>query len=220
MGGQLLVIMVVIGKGGLFNSSGLLAFVGAGSLLVLGLMLYFYGRIQEDAIVRRGYDYLAGLLGALMLSWLLSAFGQTNLDLLTLVPATYLIIITPLLLRDESLPGHRVFGGMGAVLGAILLLLPTLWLSFNGSESNLWYTLILLGEALVLLLVGIAAGVRIFVLTGAGLIVVAALHAPFLPSLGIPTPVALTLLGCTLLGVATGLSLVRRRLRSAWSQWE
>jgi len=41
-----------------------------------------------------------------------------------------------------------------------------------------------------------------------------------LPNLAIPTPLALTILGVTLLGVATGLSLVRRRLRTAWSQWD
>jgi len=60
----------------------------------------------------------------------------------------------------------------------------------------------------------------VFVLTGAGLIVVAALHALFLPSLGIPTPLAMTIIGVMLLGVATGLSLVRRRVRSAWTHWD
>jgi hypothetical protein len=53
--------------------------------------------------------------------------------------------------------------------------------------SNLSYTVVLLVESLVLLLLGIGVGVRVFVLSGAGLIVVAALHALFLPSLGIPT---------------------------------
>lgn len=219
-GGECLIIMIIIGNDGLFSRSGLLAFVGAGSLLVLGLMVFFYGYLQTNLITRRTCDYLAAMLGALVISWVLSAFGQTNLDLLTLPPATCLIIITPLLLRDEVVPEHRVLGEIGAVVGATLLLLPTLWLSFSGDTGNMWYTLLLLGEALVLLLVGIGVGVRIFVLTGAGLIVIAALHALFLPSLGIPTPVALTLLGVTLLGVATGLSLLRRNLRTAWSQWE
>ncbi len=197
IGGQFLIVLVIIGKGGLFVSSGMLAFVGAGSLFVLALMAFVYGHIQE-----------------------LAAFGLTNLDLLTLGPATYLIVIAPILFRDEALPGHRLVGECIAVLGTALLLLPTLWLSFAASELNLVYTVVLLLESLVLLLLGIGVGVRIFVLSGAGLIVVAALHALFLPSLGIPTPLALTILGVLLLGVSTGLSLARRRLRSAWSQWE
>ena len=220
IGGQFLVILVIIGNGGLFASSGPLAFVGAGSLFVLALMAFCYGRIQENNIVQRCCDYSAGLLVSLVVSWTLAAFGQANLDLLTLAPATYLTVIAPLLLRDETLPEHRMIGEGIAVLGAALLLLPTLWLSFTHSEENLLYTLVLIGEALALLLLGIGAGVRIFVLTGAGLIVVAALHALFLPNLAIPTPLALTILGVTLLGVATGLSLVRRRLRTAWSQWD
>jgi hypothetical protein len=220
IGGQFLVVLVIIGNGGLFASSGLLAFVGAGSLFVLALMAFCYGRIQEINFVRRCCDYSAGFLVSLVVSWTLAAFGQTNLDLITLAPATYLTVIAPLLLRDETLPEHRIIGEVVAVLGAALLLLPTLWLSFTHSEGNLLYTLLLMGEALALLLLGMGAGVRIFVLTGAGLIVVAALHALFLPTLAIPTPLALTILGVTLLGVATGMSLVRRRLRTAWSQWD
>ena len=131
----------------------------------------------------------------------------------------HLIVIAPLLFRDEALPEHHLIGECIAVLGTALLLLPTLWLSFAESELNLVYTVVLLLESLVLLLLGIGVGVRIFILSGAGLIVVAALHALFLPSLGIPTPLALTILGLLLLAVSTGLSLTRRRLRSAWSQW-
>ena len=131
-----------------------------------------------------------------------------------------LIVIAPLLFRDEALPEHHLIGECIAVLGTALLLLPTLWLSFAESELNLVYTVVLLLESLVLLLLGIGVGVRIFILSGAGLIVVAALHALFLPSLGIPTPLALTILGLLLLAVSTGLSLARRRLRSVWSQWD
>jgi hypothetical protein len=220
IGGQLLVVLIIIGDGGLFASSGTLAFVGAGSLFVLALMTCSYGYIQKNSIVRSCCNYTAGMLVSLAVSWTLAAFGQTNLALLVLAPATYLTVIAPVVLRDEALPQHRRIGEVVAVLGAALLLLPTLWLSFTQSDVNLLYTLVLIGEALALLLLGIGVGVRVFVLTGAGLIVVAALHALFLPTLGIPTPLALTILGVILLGVATGLSLIRRRLRSAWSQWD
>jgi hypothetical protein len=220
IGGQLLIVLIIIGDGGLFASSGTLTFVGAGSLFVLAVMLFCYGYIQKNSHVRRCCSYTAGLLVSLVVSWTLAAFGQINLNLLTLAPATYLTVIAPVLLRDEAMPQHRRIGEIIAVLGAALLLLPTLWLSFTYSEGNLLYTLVLIGEALLLLLLGIGVGVRVFVLTGAGLIVVAALHALFLPTLGIPTPLALTILGVTLLAIATALSLVRRRLRSAWSQWD
>jgi len=61
---------------------------------------------------------------------------------------------------------------------------------------------------------------RVFVLGGAGLLIVAAMHALFLPSLGIPSSLALAILGGTLLAVATTLSLTRRSLQSVWTQWE
>ena len=220
IGGQLLVVFIIVGNGGLFSRLDLLPFVGAGSLFVLALMIFCYGRIQENNRVCRSCDYAAGLLVSLVISWTLSAFGQTNLDLLTLAPATYLAVIAPLLMRDEALPEHRCIGQAIAVAGAALLLLPTLWLSFVNSEGNLLYTLILIGESLVLLLLGIGVGVRVFVLSGAGLIVVAALHALFLPTLGIPTPLALTMLGATLLAIATSMSIVRHKIRSAWSHWD
>ncbi len=220
IGGQLLVVFIIVGNGGLFARSDLLSFAGAGSLFVFALMIFCYGRIQKNDVVCRCCDYAGGLLVSLVISWALVAFGQTNLDLLTLAPATYLAVIAPLLMREGALPEHLRIGQAIAVMGAALLLLPTLWLSFANSEGSLLYTLILIGESLVLLLLGIGVGVRVFVLTGAGLIVVAALHALFLPTLGIPTPLALTMLGATLLAVATSMSLVRHRIRSAWSHWD
>src|SRR5438270_8065602 len=153
-------LWVIISNGGLYASSGTLAFVGAGSLFILALMAFCYGRIQGNNIVQRCCDYSAGLLVSLVVSLTLTASGQTNLDLLTLAPATYLTLIAPLLLRDETLPEHRIIGEVIAVLGAALLLLPSLWLSLTHSEVNLLllYTLVLIGEALALLLLGFGAG--------------------------------------------------------------
>jgi hypothetical protein len=161
IGGQFLIVLVIIGNGSLFASSGMLTFVGAGSLFVLALMTFVYGRIQKHTVMRHSCYYAAGLLGSLVVSWTLAAFGQTNLNLLTLAPATYLIVIAPILLRDEALPEHRLIGESIAVLGTALLLLPTLWLSFADSAGNLSYTVVLLVESLVLLLLGIGVGVRV-----------------------------------------------------------
>ncbi|GAC1394222.1 MAG: hypothetical protein NVSMB38_25830 [Ktedonobacteraceae bacterium] len=60
--------------------------------------------------------------------------------------------------------------------------------------------------------------VRFFVLSGAGLVIVSAMHALFLPSLGLPPSLALTIMGMTLLGLATVLSLARHRLQAVWTR--
>lgn len=218
LGGQVCVVLAIIGQGGLFASATPLAHVGAGALLALAVLLFWYGRLQAQTSSRRWCSYTAGLLLALVVSWELLALGQTHLDVLTLAPASYLIVISPFLSRDEALPYHYRFGQWCSVLGAILLLAPALWLSF--SAENLQPTLILAGEALVLLLLGVGLRVRFFVLSGAALVVVAAMHALFLPSLGLPPSLALTISGGTLLAIATALSLARHHLRTAWTRWQ
>jgi len=225
LGGQLLVVMAIILNGGLSQSVGFLAFVGAGTLFVLALLLFWYGGLQRDhgkqsfSIVQRSCDYGAGLLASVVVSWLLIAFHQSNSALLFLPPASYCILLAALLLHDEPLPYHHRMAQVAAIVGATLLLLPTLWLSFTNGDANLLYTLLVMGEALVLFLLGTAIGVRVFVLTGAGLIIVGALHALFLPSLGIPTYLVLTILGVVALALATALSLFGRRLQTAWQHW-
>ena len=107
-----------------------------------------------------------------------------------------------------------------AVLGAALLLLPTLWLSFSNGDGNLLYTIVLMGEALLLLLLGIGVKVRSFVLSGTGLIIVGAIHALFLALNGLSGTLTLIIAGVTLLAIATGLSIAGRRLRSAWAKWD
>ncbi|HET9921681.1 MAG TPA: hypothetical protein VFQ30_17700 [Ktedonobacteraceae bacterium] len=222
LGGQVIVVLAIILQGGLSANGGWLAHTGAGALLVLALLLFWYGRLQTAPGVRSWWSYASGLLASLVISWELLAFHQMNLDLLTLAPATFLIVIAPLLSRDETLSQstrHRA-AQLFSLAGALLLLLPTLWLSFSGENTNLLYTGVLVGESLALLMLGIGVRMRVFVLSGAGLLVVGALHALFLPALGIPTSLALTLLGALLLVIATGLSLARRRIQVAWAHWE
>jgi hypothetical protein len=218
LGGQLLVVLAIIVEGGLSPDNGWLTRVGAGSMLILAALIFWQGRLQTDRVSRRWSAYSAGLLLSLSVSWALLAAHQTQIDWLTLAPATYLIVIAPFLLRDESLPRHRHVGHAAAIIGASLLLLPMLWLSFN--EDNLRHTLVLGGEALALLLAGVTLRVRFFVLSGAALVIVAAMHMLFFSTLGIPLSVALAILGGFLLATATGLTLARHRLRSAWVQWQ
>ncbi|HYT34071.1 MAG TPA: hypothetical protein VEL69_03480, partial [Ktedonobacteraceae bacterium] len=218
LGGQALVVLTIILLGGLSADSGSLAHVGAGTLFVLTLLLCWYGRLQRTVTLQRWCYYSAGLLLSLVVPWELLAFKQTNLDLLTLAPASYLVVIGPFLIREEALPQHHRIGQAVSMLGAALLLLPTLWLSFSSGDGNVLYTLILLGESLVLLVLGLGLRVRILILCGAGLIVVGALHALFLSTPSIP--LALAGLGVILLLVATGLTLARHRLRGAWARWQ
>ncbi|HAG98677.1 MAG TPA: hypothetical protein DCL75_07430, partial [Ktedonobacter sp.] len=57
IGGQLLVVFIIVGNGGLFARSDLLSFAGAGSLFVFALMIFCYGRIQKNDVVCRCCDY-------------------------------------------------------------------------------------------------------------------------------------------------------------------
>ncbi len=216
LGGQAFVVLAIIAQGGLSADAWPLVYVGAGALFILALLLFWHGRLQNTHAFRHYSYYGAGLLLSLVLPWELIAFRQTSLDLLALGPAGYLAVIAPLLMRDEALLEHHRAGQAIAVLGAALLLLPTLWLSF--SDNNLLPTLILAGEAMALLLLGIGTRIRTFVLSGAGLVVVAILHSLFLQAFALP--LSLTLLGLILIAIATGLSIARHRLQVAWSRWE
>jgi hypothetical protein len=214
--GQLLVLLAIVGQNGLTSDAGVLGHVGVIVLLLLAIQLFWYGWTQS--VKQHWTAYGAGLLVALAIPWELSILHQTRIEWLTLAPATYLIVIAPFLSRDERIPDNHRIGQVCTILGSMLLLLPTLWSSF--SDANIEPTFILAGEALALLLIGIGTRVRFFVLTGAALVVVSAMHALFLPSLGLPPSLALTIMGVTLLALATGLSLARHRVQAVWTRLE
>jgi len=238
LGGQTIVVLSIIGQGGLTSSGpALLPHVGAGALLELALMLFWYGylhtgivastnislnetqnslrSLQQAKVLQHWCYYVSGLLCSLVISWELSAFGQTRLDILLLAPASYLSVVAPFVMRDETLPRRHWAGQVVALAGALLLLLPALWFSF--SDSSLLPTLVLIGESLALLLLGIATRIRIFILSSAALLIVGALRALFLST---PPSLALMVLGVMLVVIATALFLVRHRLKIAWTQWE
>lgn len=216
LAGQVFVVLAIIAQGGLVTNIGALGHVGVGVLLLLAVQLFWYGWVQT---ARQPWTmYSAGLLVALAISWELSMLQQTRIEWLTLAPATYLIVVAPFLARDERVPNNHRIGQVCSILGSALLLLPTLWSSF--SEASIQPTFILAGEALFLLLLGVGTHVRFFVLSGAALVVVSAMHALFLPSLGLPPSLALTIMGITLLALATALSLARHRVQAVWTRLE
>jgi hypothetical protein len=181
---------------------------------------------QRARTVLHWCNYVAGLLLAVVVSWELAAFHQTRLDLLSLTPASYLSIVAAFMMRDEVLPQRHRVGQVVSLLGAALLLLPTLWLSFN--DSNLLSTLILLGEAIALLCLGIVTRVRSQALPGSStldnatsstlvyvsvsMIIAGAMRALFLTGQGVP--VVLTAGGLILVAFATGLKVASVRFLS------
>ncbi len=238
LGGQAIVVLSIIWQGGLSATGSVqLAHVGAGALLELALMLFWYGRLHTGIVARSNPSvndkeknlrslqyakvlqhwcyYVAGLLCSLVISWELSAFGQTRLDILLLAPASYLSVVAPFIMRDETLPRRHWAGQIVALSGAVLLLLPALWLSFG--DSNLTPTLVLIGESLAMLLLGIGTRIRVFILSSSSLLIIAALRALFLSA---PPSLALMVIGVLLVVIATAMFLLRHKLKIAWTQWE
>ena len=238
IGGQTLVVLVMLAltQNGSADA-GILAQVGAGALCVLAVMIFACGLLRPYTVMhslplqiddatrlkhmqmaeetRRACYYIAGLLLSLVVSRELSAFRQTRLDVLLLAPATYLTIIAPFLMRDSAIRIRRATGQSAAVVGACLLLLPTLWFSF--SDINFVPTAILLAESLALLTLGMITRVRIFILSSASLVIVGTLRALFLAT---PPSLTLMLTGITLLLIATALILTRHKLQVVWKRWD
>lgn len=239
LGGLCLVVLDALSQGALSANAGTLAQAGVFALVVLSLLLFFYGLAHPATAARvlaEGMSasqcvdkldaayavchwcmYGAGVLLSLAISWELLVFNVTQFDALTLVPASYLIVIAPFLLHDTALPERRFMGQVVALLGAALLLLPALWSSFNGSD--LLPTFLLLAEALLLLVLGMLTRMRMFILSSTALIVLATLRMLFL-SLPPSGPIVLIVFGCVLILLATVLMLSRHRLQVAWSHWE
>jgi hypothetical protein len=218
IGGLVIVVLGIILQGGLLPHAGMLAHVGSSSLCLLAASLFWYGHVGRlqplpiEPAIQRLCSYGAGLLPSLVISWEWLAFGQKDLSLLSIAPATYLIVASSFLSRDAVLPQREHLSGGCAISGAIILLLPTLWSSF--SQQNLFPALLLASEALLLCLIGFGMRLRFFVLSGVALVIVSGIRILFLPSLGISSFLALTISGGLLLVSATGLMLIRSHLAS------
>ncbi len=216
--GQIVVVFVIAANGGLAMPAGILAHVGAGALLLLSGLVFWYGWLRAEPETRRWCLYVSGFLLSFVVTWEQIAFQQTRLDVLSLVPATYLIVVAPFISRDQKIVSRHAIGQVCSITGAALLLLPSLWFSF--SQVNLQPTVILALESLALFIVGVSTHIRFFILSGAALLMVSAMHALFLPSLGIPPFVAMAILGMTLLLLATVLKLMSARIKVMWREAE
>lgn len=219
LSGPGIVILTIVAQGGLSSQAGLLAQSGVFAVCIGALLLWATATLlpsTANKLTRYACYYSAGLLLSLTIPWELLAFGQTDLAWLTLAPASYMIIASPFLIHDKQSSGLRRVGHGLALCGALLLLLPTLWSSF--SHEDVFPTFFLAIEALLLFLLGAGMRMRFFILSGAALVIVSAIHLLFLPTLRIPTFLALTLAGMVLLALATILLVIRTRLATLWSE--
>jgi hypothetical protein len=157
---------------------------------------------------------------AIILSWVpggeMAGWGMTDVSLFYLWPALCMLGLSALIPHNERLVSAHRWSQWCSVIGACLLLGPTLFLSF--SQANVQPSLILSGEALALLFVSFLLRNRILLLLGIAVVIVTAIHILFLPSLGIPSFLALSLTGILLLGTATLMLWIRPRLTVLWSE--
>ena len=155
--------------------------------------------------------YVAGELVALAITWQARWLGADNLQAFILAPGSYQLVVGALAPSDARL-GHPVRAGqVFSLLGALILLLPTLGQSFSADPT--WvYALALAAEALLIAGAGVGTRSRLLVLTGSLFVGAAALRGAVLAvDSGVPIALVIAALALLLMGGATWLSLRSRR---------
>lgn len=155
--------------------------------------------------------YVAGELVALAITWQTRWLGADNLQAFILAPGSYQLVVGALAPSDARL-GHPVRAGqVFSLLGALILLLPTLGQSFSADPT--WvYALALAAEALLIAGAGVGTRSRLLVLTGSLFVGAAALRGAVLAvDSGVPIALVIAALALLLMGGATWLSLRSRR---------
>jgi hypothetical protein len=185
-----------------------------GTLLALALMILLRGFDRESIIPNatspRILWYLAGEFAALAVTWEARWLGAENIQAFVLAPGSYQVLIGALLPVDERVGRPIGLGRAASVLGALLLLLPTLAQSFQNDQS--WgYALALAVEAIVIVGVGLGTRARVLVLTGSSFVGLAAIRGVILAFQSGAIAVIIGALAVLLMGGATWLSLRQRR---------
>jgi NAD(P)-dependent dehydrogenase (short-subunit alcohol dehydrogenase family) len=186
---------------------GLTTFLLAGVTLISALLGLSIGRLSGSA--------QASLQGLSPTNLLLTRF-RWNWPWYLIALVSLAVTLVWCNTISSTLPPHTLTVVLVLFSGALLLLLPTLWSSFDRVE--VFPTLLLAAESLLLLVLGTIVRIRFFILSGAALVVVSAIHLLFLPALGMPTFLALILAGTLLLALATILLVIRTRLATVWSE--
>lgn len=201
-------VLLALGAAGAFEVGSSQTLVICVALILLGGMLALLTRLPGFHVIW----YLSGLLTALAVTWLLRWLGADNVQAYVVVPGSYLLIIGTFLPGDQRVPDALSLGKLATLSGSLLLLLPTLYQCYN-PEPNFTYEMVLLFESLVILALGVGMRWRSLILTGSAFVGVAAISAVVLAlNKGAPIPLVVGSIALVLIGVATWLSLRRRRM--------
>ena len=186
-----------------------LAQVEVVALVSLALMVAFSARMLPLHVLW----YVSGGLLAIAMSWQVRWFGADNIQAFVLAPGSYLLIIGALLPADHRMRNSARAGQIASLVGALLLLLPTLTQSFTTTLSENWlYAAILALEALAIAAIGVGTHARPLLLLGTGFFGLAAIRGALLAfSSGVPVALIIAALALLLMGTATWLSLRVRR---------
>ncbi|HEX6819986.1 MAG TPA: zinc ribbon domain-containing protein [Ktedonobacterales bacterium] len=159
--------------------------------------------------------YAAGELLALAITWEARWFGADNLQFYVVAPASYQLLIGALLSQDKRVRSAVTLSQWASLLGALLLLMPSLYQAFT-SGQELLYGLIMILEALVVVLVGVGLRMRVLVLVGAAFVGIGAIRGAML-AISDGAPIAAIIGGAALLlmACATWLSLRNRQEASS-----
>lgn len=158
--------------------------------------------------------YGSGFLGALAITWGWRWLGAENPQAFILAPGSYLLLVGAFLPADRRVPAARPVGQATSLVGALALLLPTLYQSFTEPDLNfqLLYGLLVLGEALVIIVLGVGTRSRILTLTGSAFVGIDTLSGVGLAlRSGVSPAIIFAVLAVLLIGAATWLSLRRPR---------
>lgn len=171
------------------------------ALVSLAVMMAVLGREWNLRLALYG----AGELVSLAISWEARWLGADNIQAFILAPGSYQLLL------GAMLPSGKRASQAASLLGALLLLVPTLVQSFQ-AEPGWAYALATALEALVILGVGLGTRSRTLVLVSTGFVVLAAIRAAILAvQSGLPIPAVIGVLAILLMGAATWLSLRGRR---------
>ncbi|HEY7984648.1 MAG TPA: zinc ribbon domain-containing protein, partial [Ktedonobacterales bacterium] len=123
------------------------------ALLVLGGLLALLGLARGV----RPALYAAGEMVALAITWEARWLGADNIQAFVLAPGSYQMLIGALLPSERRVPFALRLGQAASVVGALILLIPTLYQSFQPDRDWI-YAIALAVEALII--AGVGVGTR------------------------------------------------------------
>ncbi len=161
--------------------------------------------VVTEGVLRAGRSYIyagaAGLLGAVEMA--IASFEPTNVQAFTVPVAVYLMVLGFVMRHTTPLFGRHMLVNEGLfVLATLVFVLPPAQQSFApGGES---WGLLVLGEAIAILMLGLAFGQRWLTVSGVVTLAAAGGRYAFASGAGdIPNWVVIGLVGLLLLGLGT-----------------